>query len=386
MNHFLHVDLDAFFASVEQLDFPELAGKPVIIGGLPTDRRSVVSTCSYEARKFGVHSAMPSVQAAKLCPQGIFRHGRMSRYHEKSKEVMSVFSEFSPDIQQISIDEAFIDLTGTERLFGPPQETALKLKQQVKERTGLTVSAGLASNKYLAKIASGINKPDGFCHIKPGEEEQFMLSLPLKKLWGVGEKTLQKLQSSGFKTTKDIYAVSIETLSQIFGNACGTFLYNAVRGIDVEKFDTISKSKSISSEKTFSYDLSELFVIETELLQLSQDVIFRVISEELAGRTICLKIRYEDFTTVSTRKTFGSYIFTSKALFEEIKKLFIDKWDSKKGIRLLGVSMQNLEKNTELQGELFDFGNKKQQLVEKTVIEINKKNPDSPVQNARLLL
>ncbi len=385
MNYFLHVDLDAFFASVEQLDFPELVGKPVIIGGLPTDRRSVVSTCSYEARKYGVHSAMSSVQAQKLCPNGIFRHGRMSRYHEKSKEVMEIFSEFSPDIQQISIDEAFIDLTGTERLFGAPQETALKIKEVVKQKTGLTVSAGLATNKYLAKIASGINKPDGFCYIKPGEEEDFMLNLPLKKVWGIGEKTLAKLQNSGFRTTKDIHAVSLATLSQIFGNACGTFLYNAVRGLEGEKFETVSKSKSISSEKTFPYDLTEYFVIETELMQLSQDVVFRAVSEELTSKTIFIKIRYEDFTTISAQKTFSRYFYTSKDFFEEIMRLFSSKWDSKKGIRLLGVGMQNLEKATEIQGELFESENKKQQLLEKAVIEVNKKNPDNPVQNARLL-
>jgi len=153
---FLHVDLDAFFASVEQLDHPEYRGKPVIVGGLPGDRRSVVSTASYEARKFGVHSAMPTFQAVKLCPQGIFLRGRMKRYHEKSEEVMAIFKNYSPDIQQISVDEAFIDLTGTERLFGDPLETAKKLKAEVFEKTGLTVSVGLASTKYCAKIASGL--------------------------------------------------------------------------------------------------------------------------------------------------------------------------------------------------------------------------------------
>ena len=173
--YYLHVDLDAFFASVEILDNPNYKGKPVIVGGLPEDRRSVVSTASYEARKFGVHSAMPTTLAKKLCPNGIYIRPRMKRYHEKSQEVMNIFKEFSPDIQQISVDEAFIDLTGTEKLFGSPEETAKKIKSLVKEKTGLTVSVGLANTKYLAKIASEINKPDGFFYIPEGEEQNFML-------------------------------------------------------------------------------------------------------------------------------------------------------------------------------------------------------------------
>ena len=187
---FLHVDLDAFFASVEQLDHPEYRGKPVIVGGLPQDRRSVVSTASYEARQYGVHSAMPTSQALRLCPNGIFVRCRMERYHEKSEEVMNIFREYSPDIQQISVDEAFIDLTGTEILFGPPEETARRLKAEVFEKTGLTVSVGLASTKYCAKIASGLKKPDGLTIVEAGRENEFMLSLPIEKVWGAGSKTL----------------------------------------------------------------------------------------------------------------------------------------------------------------------------------------------------
>src|SRR5574344_2566683 len=171
---YLHVDLDAFFASVEQLDNPELRGKPVIVGGLPTDRRSVVSTASYEARKYGVHSAMPIGRAFQLCPNGIFLHGRMERYQEKSHEVMSIFQSYSPDVVQISVDEAFIDLTGTERLLGSPYDIAVRLKKQVKDETGLTVSIGLASTMYIAKIASGYKKPDGLTVVPAGEESHFM--------------------------------------------------------------------------------------------------------------------------------------------------------------------------------------------------------------------
>ena len=204
MKCYFHVDLDAFFASVEQLDNPELAGKPVIVGGLPTDRRSVVSTCSYEARKFGVHSAMPIAEAKRLCPNAIFIRGNHKRYHEKSEEVMNCFKKYSPTIIQISIDEAFLDLSGTEKLFGNPSTTARNLKQEVKEKTGLTVSVGVASTMYLAKIASGMKKPDGLFVIPRGTEENFMQNLPLEKVWGIGQKTLSKINRNGFFTTKEL--------------------------------------------------------------------------------------------------------------------------------------------------------------------------------------
>ncbi|HRR02984.1 MAG TPA: DNA polymerase IV, partial [Treponemataceae bacterium] len=186
-NVFFHVDLDAFFAAVEQLDHPEYRGQPVIIAGDP-DKRGVVSTCSYEARKFGIHSAMSSFRAHQLCPQGIFLPGRMHRYHEKSREVMAVLDGFSPDIRQISVDEAFLDMSGTERIFGTPREAALLLKQRVHDQTGLTISVGVAPNRYLAKIASGLSKPDGLTMIEPGEEASFMRARLLKDVWGVGEK------------------------------------------------------------------------------------------------------------------------------------------------------------------------------------------------------
>ena len=208
---FFHVDLDAFYASVEQLVHPEYRNKPVIISGNPHQRRNVVSTASYEARKFGVHSAMPAIKAFELCPQGIFIEPNMKLYFEYSEKVMTVLKDFSPDILQLSIDEACLDMTGTSRLFGEPIEAAKKIKETVKEKIGLTISIGIATNAYLAKICSDIKKPDGLFQILPGEEENFMQNLPLKKIWGVGEKTLARLNSSGFKNVSDI-----KTHSRIF--------------------------------------------------------------------------------------------------------------------------------------------------------------------------
>ena len=383
-NAFLHVDLDAFFASVEQLDHPEYRGKPVIVGGLPGDRRSVVSTCSYEARKYGVHSAMPTSKAFQLCPSGIFLHGRMKRYHEMSYKVMSIFREFSPDVQQMSVDEAFIDLTGTEKLFGPPENTAMLIKKRVREETGLTVSAGLASNKYIAKIASGISKPDGFFHVKEGDEEAFMLSLPLDKLWGAGSKTRQRLNSYGYFTIADIHKASVTALSSLFGNHTGEFLYNAVRGVDTENFSTEAKSRSISAEQTFPFDLTDLYIIETELLELSYDVFFRLLKENCNGKTVQVKIRYDDFSTVTVSGTYPRNVSTSDDLFEKACALLRKKHDATRGIRLLGIAVQNLEDGIDdAQGELFDFGENKKKAVEKALYSMQKKDSSLHVRKAR---
>lgn len=383
---FLHVDLDAFFASVEQLDHPEYKGKPVIVGGKPEDKRSVVSTASYEARKFGVHSAMPTYQAYKLCPQGIYVYGRMQRYAELSYQIMTIFKDYSPDVLQMSIDEAFIDITGTEKLFGPPEETAMKIKARVKRDTGLTVSIGLATTKYLAKIASGFSKPDGFYFIKPGTEQQFMLDLPLNKVWGVGEKTLERLKASGIQSTRDIYERTFDSLEFMFGNNTAKFLYNVVRGIDVVGFGHEAKKHSISAENTFSYDIKDVYTAETQLLNLCHGVVFRLIRENCYSRTAYLKIRYDDFSTVSIQETMDRSILTVDSFFEIIKTLFERKYEPGRGIRLLGVGFDNVEKEDRpYQQDLFDSGNEKKQAVEKAILNLEKKHPEVKVQKARML-
>ena len=387
---YLHADLDAFFASVEQLDNPQYRGKPVIVGGKPEDRRSVVSTASYEARKFGVHSAMPVSQAYRLCPQGIFVHGRMQRYAELSYQIMNIFKDFSPDVIQISIDEAFIDLTGTERLFGPPEITAQKIKERVKNETGLTISIGLATTQYLAKIASGYSKPDGFYFVHPGDEEKFMLNLPLEKVWGVGRKSLENLKNRGFKTTRDIYEKDIELLQFMFGNNMGTFLYNAVRGNKEKNFHRESKNHSVSAETTFSWDICDIYVAETALMNLCYGVYFRLLKENGYSRTATLKIRYEDFSTVNVQETFDRNILSFDSYFEKIKNLFEKKYESGRGIRLLGVGFDNIEKEDRpYQQELFETEDSKKNLrnneIEKTILNLTKKHPDVKIQKARML-
>ncbi len=384
---YLHVDLDAFFASVEQLDNPELRGKPVIVGGKPEDRRSVVSTASYEARVFGVHSAMPTFQAYKLCPQGIFVHGRMHRYAELSHQIMNIFRDYSPDVDQMSIDEAFIDLTGTEKLFGPPEETARKIKARVKKETGLTVSVGLASTKYLAKIASGLSKPDGFFHIKAGQEESFMLKLPLNKVWGLGPKSLELIKSKGINSTRDIYEKDYDMLEFLFGKNMASFLYNVVRGIERESFSRESKSHSISAETTFPYDLTDIYTIETELLELAQGVFFRLLKEESFSRTAMVKIRYEDFSTGTVQETVDRNIITLDSFYEIIKRLFEKRYQPGRGIRLLGVGFENVVKEERpYQQDLFSTNNdQKKQAVEKAILGLSKKHPEIKVSKARTL-
>ncbi len=383
---FIHVDLDAFYASVEQVDNPEYKGKPVIVGSLPTDKRGVVSTCSYEARAYGVHSAMPIMNAVKLCPHAIFLRGRMKRYQERSKEIMSIFYDFSPDVHQISVDEAFIDISGTERLFGKPIEVAQKLKSKVFEQTGLTVSIGISTTKYIAKIASGIKKPNGLYIVESGEEEKFMLELPLKDIWGIGQKTLARIKETGFTTTKDVHKASESMLINLFGNSTGAFLFKAVRGTLYETFNEAPKTRSISSERTFSVDLTDRYAIDTALMELSWDVMFRLFTEKWTSKTAHIKIRYEDFTTVSVQETSLHPISSADDLFSRAKRLFEKKYENGRGIRLIGIAAQNLEDTSlPIQQDLFDDENKKKTAVEKTVIEMQKKNPGIQIGKARLM-
>lgn len=385
-HYFLHADLDAFFASVEQLDHPEYRGKPVIVGGKPEDKRSVVSTASYEARVFGVHSAMPVAKAYQLCPQGIFVHGRMKRYSELSYQIMQIFADFSPDVQQMSIDEAFIDLTGTEKLFGPPQETALKIKERVKNETGLTVSIGLAPTKYLAKLASDMKKPDGFYMIEEGTEEAFMLNLPLKKVWGIGDKTYEALKTSGLRTTRDVHEKSLEALTFMYGQNTGSFLYNVVRGIEVVNFDRKAKSHSISNETTFPFDVTDTYTAETAILELCHSVIFRLLKENGFSRTVQVKIRYGDFTTVSIQQTYSYSILTLDSLYTAAKDLFEKKYEKGRGVRLIGIALENIEKTERaFQPSLFDDGSEKKQNVEKAILKLEKKHPEIKIHKARML-
>lgn len=383
---FFHVDLDAFFASVEQLDNPAYRGKPVIVGG-EIGKRGVVSTCSYEARKFGVHSAMPISRAVALCPGGIYVRGRMHRYHEKSRDVMHIFETFSPAVQQMSVDEAFLDMSGTARLFGPPEETAFKLKQCVFAETGLTVSAGVASNRYIAKIASGLRKPDGLVVVPFGEEAAFMAELRLKDVWGVGEKTRNRLEDAGLSTVKSILSCSEAMLQGLLGQAGGSFLHSVIRGIDAGIFTGETASRSISSEQTFEYDLDDIAAIETALLELASDIMFRLLDEKQSSRTIHLKIRYSDFRTVSIQETVNHTINDTGELYDLARNLFLKKYDRSGPVRLLGVGVHNVAAGSDPgQMDLFDTGDSvRKRKVEEAVLALAHKRGKKLVTRARLI-
>lgn len=381
---FLHIDMDAFFASIEQRDHPEWRGKPVIVGGLPSEKRSVVSTASYEARKYGVHSAMPTAQAYRLCPNGIYTHGNMKHYAEISSEIMQILSHFSPDVEQLSIDEANIDITGTEKLFGPPEILAKRIKSSIQEKTSLTCSCGIASTKYLAKTASEMNKPNGFFAIPEGKEQEFMLSLPLKKIWRIGEKTLVRLHNAGFFTTQQVFEKSIDHLKIIFGDGIGTFLYNTVRGLETETRS--EPNHSISNETTFPVDITDKYIAETALMELCDCVMFRMLKEKSHSKTVTIKVRYDDFSTFTAQETGSEYITSTDDLFNRVCHLFEKKTNFSRGIRLLGVGITNLEENgMPIQENLFDFGEKKKQALENAILNLKSKHPEIKIKKARLV-
>lgn len=383
---FFHIDLDAFFASVEQHDHPEYRSKPVIVGGIPGDRRAVVSTASYEARKYGIHSAMPLSRAVELCPGGIFLRSNHRRYSEVSHQIMEIFSEFSPSVIRMSIDEAFIDATGTERLFGPPLEAAQKIKRRIREETGLTVSIGIAGTMYVAKIASGYKKPDGITIVPKGAEEEFMLSLPLEKIWGIGEKTLDRLKKAGIFTAKELHEKSLNLLAALFGESTGRFLYNAVRGSKEIVFGEEAKNRSISAERTYRFDLTDRYDIETAFMELSEQVIWRLHKENAHSRTVVLKIRYDDFRTVTVQESSDVPVTNTDDLFERCKQLFSKKYESPRGIRLLGVGVSNVEDaDTPVQAELFESGSAKKARLEKAIFDMERKNQSLKIRKARLL-
>ncbi len=377
-----HLDLDAFYASVEQLDRPELAGKPVIVGALP-GHRGVVSTCSYEARAFGVRSAMPVSEAFRRCPEGNFVPVRMERYVELSRRVMAIFGDFTPDVRRISIDEAFLDMTGTEKLFGPPREAAARLKARVRAETGLTVSAGVAPNRYLAKIASGLGKPDGLTVVEPGGEEAFMARLPLDKLWGAGGKTRERLVEYGIDTVARLAAFPETALAAIFGKAGAAFLWRAARGIDPGIFADEPKSRSASTETTFERDVDDEATLEATLLDLASQLALRAFKEGFSSRTVVLKLRTHDFVTKSSRATREGPVTGLDELYRDGVRLLRKLWNGAP-VRLIGLGLANLDEGAGAQGELFAPEGEKRARVERAVFELEAKGKGT-VTRARLV-
>jgi DNA polymerase IV len=332
----LHLDLDAFYASVEALDRPELRGKPVIVGG--DERRGVVAAASYEARKFGVHSAMPTATAKRLCPQGIFLPVRMSRYSETSDKVFAIYRRFTPLVEPLSIDEAFLDVTGCERLFGSGEEVARKIKAAVREETGLTVSAGVAANKFLAKIASDLGKPDGLTVVPPGREQEFLDPLPVGKLWGVGKVTGETLLRRGIRTIGDLRRASRETLVRAFG-ANGEHLHELARGIDDRPVETEREAKSVGHEDTYDHDLRDRGAMRRELLSLSDRVSSRLRRAGIQGKTVTLKVKYHDFVQVTRAFTLHDPTDDGGTIYRCCLDLLLETEAGFRPVRLLGISV-----------------------------------------------
>ena len=335
----IHLDMDAFYPSVEVLDDPTLRGKPVIVGG--SKERGVVSSASYEARKFGVHSAQPMAKAMRLCPNGIFLPGRMFRYKEISDRVFQIFRHFTPLVEPLSIDEAFLDITGTERLFGSPVELAKKIKQKVFQDIGLTVSAGIAPSKFVAKIASDMDKPDGLTVVLPNKVREFLDPLPINKMWGAGKVTQKALNDLGIHTFRDLSQTSINILERKFGKQ-GLKMHELSMGIDERDVVPHHDAKSIGHELTFSQDIIELEVAKKELLALANKVAHRMRKHMIEGKTITLKVKYSDFVLKTRSITLTEATDDGSEIFTKACELLTKTAVGKRPVRLLGISLSQL--------------------------------------------
>jgi len=341
----LHVDMDAFFVSVELLERPELRGKPVVVGGRP-DQRGVVSAASYEARKFGIQSAMPLRTAAKLCPQAIFLDGQHAKYGEWSDRVSTILASFSPIVEMVSIDEAYLDLAGTERLHGPPLAAADRLLRTITKSTGLPCSAGLASTRLVAKVASDQAKPRGLLWVAAGREARFLAPLPVRKIPGIGEVTERALRALGIETVHQLADYPLEKLEHIFGQ-WGTALYRKARGGDSYEFVLDAEPKSISHHHTFAEDTTDQAAMESMLSHLSQKACKRLRQAGLSAKTLTLTIRYAGFDTYTRARTLSDAIQFDADAFAVFLALLREHRNPHRKVRLLGVSLLGLTRGNQ---------------------------------------
>lgn len=349
----LHVDMDAFYVSVELLDRPELRGKPVIVGG--AGARGVVAAASYAARSYGVHSAMPSTRARRLCPDAVFLHGNHARYAEVSKRVMAIFGRYTPEIEPLSLDEAFLDVAGTIRRVGPPAVIAREIRDAVYAEENLYCSVGAATTKFLSKLASEAAKPLvtrqgpkpglGVKVVEPGTELDFLHPLPVKALWGVGKVTLEKLQRIGVESVADLAALPVETVMASVGKASGRHLHELAHARDPRSVVSNAATKSVSHEETFAHDLFERTALDRELVRMSDAVGSRLRNGGIAGRTVAIKVRFGDFTTITRSITVPTAIDSGSEILR-LSKSLLDQVDVGTGVRLLGVGVQSLTEDT----------------------------------------
>lgn len=341
----IHIDMDAFYASVEQCDYPEYRGQPIAVGGLP-EKRGVVATASYEARRYGIHSAMSSYRALKLCPNLIFVRPRFEAYKAVSLQIRRIFADYTDLIEPLSLDEAYMDVTVNKPNIPSATLIAREIKARIREETGLTASAGVSYNKFLAKVASDLNKPDGLTVITPQQAESFIEQLPIGKFYGIGKKTEPRLKAMGIHTGADLKALSEETMEQLFGRSA-PFYYNMVRGVDHREVETSWTRKSVGAENTFEHDLEDPEEMLEALRPLVQEVLDWMHSHETYGRTLTLKVKYADFQQVTRSRTVDAPLKTLDAMLDLVAQLLATTEAGTRKVRLLGVSMAKLDEVTE---------------------------------------
>jgi len=348
----IHIDMDAFYASVEEHDNPELVGRPVIVGGHP-QRRGVVSAANYLARRYGVHSAMPTQTAYKRCPEGVFLPVRMARYSEVSQQIHAIFQRYTPVIEPLSLDEAFLDVRGSEGLFGSPVEIARRIQAEIAAELGLVASVGVAPNKFLAKIASDIDKPRGFVVVEAAEVQAFLDPLPITRLWGVGKAAAQRLRGLGLYTVQDIRETPLATLVQALGNH-GEHLRELAHGRDERPVVSDREAKSISHETTFAEDVRDRDALLAQLLHLTEQVAWRLRRQGLSGRTVQLKLRYSDFTSLTRSFSLPRPSDRTETLWRAVEQLFLERVPHPlPPIRLIGMGVSGFNTEQPQQEDLF---------------------------------
>lgn len=335
-----HLDLDAFYASVEALENPELDGKPIIVGGRPGER-GVVSSASYAARAFGVRSAMPTSQALGLCPRAVVLPPRHSLYHDYSRRVMAILRDTSPLVEQMSVDEAFLDLTADVAAWGEAIEIARRIQQRVREQVGLSASLGVATNKLVAKVASDRDKPGGLTVVQPGQEAAFLAPLPVRVLWGIGPVTASKLAELGIQTVGQLAELSEGSLRRQFGRQ-GSAMARHARGLDQRPIVTEWQPKSISQERTFRRDLADVEALTEHLQRMGQAIVRRLKSRKLAAKTVAIKLRYADFTTLTRQITLDRPTDDEEVIQRLALSLWERTWQRGRPVRLLGVAARQL--------------------------------------------
>ncbi len=335
----IHIDMDAFYASVEQRDYPDYRGKPIAVGGSPTGR-GVVATASYEARKFGVRSAMSSRKAMQLCPQIIFVYPRFEVYKAVSRSIREIFYRYTDVVEPLSLDEAYLDVTEDKQDIGSALEIAKQIKKAIQEELQLTASAGVSTNKFVAKIASDINKPNGLTFIGPSKIESFVNNLPVERFFGVGKVTADKMKSMNLHTGADLRALSENELVKHFGKM-GHFYYHIVRGIDHREVQPHRETKSLGAEDTFTYDLETDEEMHKELDRIGNTIYGRLQKNKMAGRTITLKVKFSDFTQITRNQSFTSPISDYDTIVEVAKALLSKVERNERPVRLLGISLSN---------------------------------------------